>query len=113
MANKKTNTAYPSAKPPSGSSYAVMSTGGFVLASLLMCIPFIGLLICIIWAFVSCSNENRRNFARACLILMIIGIVLSLAAYLATAFLVSKLAIFGDFGGLKGIIEMWKGLKDL
>ena len=113
MATRKTNSAYPSAKPPPGSSYAVMSVGAYVFASILMSIPFIGLVICIIWAFVSCNNLNKRNFARAYLIFMIIGIVFSLVFYLSITFFTSKLAMFGEFGGLKGFFDMLKELRNI
>ena len=71
-----TKTA-PAGNPQQGSYYAVMSVGAYVLASILMCIPLIGLVICIVWAFVSCNNINKRNYARAILIFMLIGLVLS------------------------------------
>ena len=106
----KTNSG--SGKPPSGSSYAVMSVGGYVLASILMSLPFVGLLICIIWAFVSCNNQNKRNFARAYLVLMLIGIGFSLLIFLSMTFLASRLATFGGYGGIRGIFDMMKNLGD-
>ena len=107
----KTNSG--SGKPPSGSSYAVMSVGAYVFASILMSLPIIGLIICIVWAFVSCSNENRRNFARACIVLMIIGIVFSLVIFLSITFFASKIAGFGGFGGLRGFFDMIKELRNI
>ena len=68
--------------PPQGSPYAVMGVGSFVLASFLMSIPVIGLIIGIVWAFGGCNNLNRRNLARAFLIFLLIGIVLSIVAFL-------------------------------
>jgi len=62
--------------PPQESPYAVMSMGSFVLASILMSIPVIGLFICLIWAFGGSKNLNRRNYSRAFLILAAIGLVL-------------------------------------
>ena len=62
--------------PPAGSPYAVMSIGSYIGSSLLMSIPFIGFLICIIWACGGCKNYNRRNFARATLILSLIAVAI-------------------------------------
>ena len=90
-----------------------MSVGSYVLASILMSLPIIGLLICIFWAFISCNNLNKRNFARACLILMLIGIVLSLLIFLAITFITSRLAVFGEFGGLKGIFNLLKQFENM
>jgi uncharacterized membrane protein YccC len=43
-----------------------------------MAIPLVGLIVCFVWAF-GAGNPNRRNFARACLILTVIGVAISLA----------------------------------
>ena len=66
--------------PLAGSRYAVMSTGAFILLSILFAIPLIGQIACIIMAF-GAKNLNRRNFARATLIFMIIGLVISVVLY--------------------------------
>jgi len=79
------------------SSSAVMSTGSFVLASLIMCIPVVGLIFCIVWACGKCSNLNKRNYARAVLIFMAVGI--------ACAFLLNNRigAVLG--GGIQGLFH--------
>ena len=103
----KTKTDYSSSvKPPPGSTYAVMSVGAFVGTSILMSIPLIGLVICIIWAFVNCSNENRRNFARAYFIFIIIGIVFSIIIFIVTTFFAASLGTYGGFTGMMGIFDL-------
>ncbi|MDR0447846.1 MAG: hypothetical protein LBH07_04175 [Treponema sp.] len=87
-------------------SGSVMSVGSYVIAALLMSIPLIGLVICIVWAFFSCNNQNKRNFARACLIFVIIGIVLSLVFYSSTN---SLMASLGTLGGFRGVFDFLKG----
>ena len=99
--------------PPYGSSYAVMSVGAYVGSSILMSIPVIGLIISLVWAFVSCSNQNKRNFARAYLIFLLIGIAISLLGFLSMIFLTSSIGIFGEFGGLKGFFDMLKQLRNI
>ena len=94
--------------PPRGSKYAVVSTGGFFGFYILFAIPVVGWLICIIMAFTA-KNLNRRNLARATLILLIIGIVLSIVGYFMSRWLLGTVAgLFrgasgGVFGGLDGI----------
>lgn len=67
--------------PPKGSPYSIISTGGYIFRMILFSIPVIGWLACIITAF-GAKNKNKKNFARAMMILLIIGIVLSAVAYI-------------------------------
>ena len=55
-----------------------MGTWGYVGSLLLMGLPLAGLILAIVWAAGGTSNVHRRNLARAVLILMAIGIVLSI-----------------------------------
>jgi amino acid transporter len=70
----------PSDVPPKGSPYAVVGTGGFIGTMILFCVPVIGWIVCVIMAFAA-KNRNRRNFARAMLVFLIIGVILSVALY--------------------------------
>jgi len=60
----------------------VISTGGYIGSALLMCVPVIGLVIFILWACGVCKSVNRRNYARATLILWAVGLVLGIIIYL-------------------------------
>ena len=71
-------TAPPADEPPSGGKYDLISAWGYIGIMLLMCIPVVGLILTIIWACGGCRKLQKRNLARACLILWIIGIILSL-----------------------------------
>ncbi len=42
---------------------------------LLMCVPFLNIIMLFVWGFGSAVNINRKNFARASLIMAAIGIV--------------------------------------
>ncbi len=57
-------------------SDSVMSTGAFLGTILLMGIPLAGFILTIVWACGGTQNLNRRNFARANLILAAIGLVI-------------------------------------
>lgn len=62
--------------PPSDSKYAYMSIWGYVGMMILFSLPVIGFILAIIWACAS-KNINRRNYARAVLVLLAITIILS------------------------------------
>jgi len=64
--------------PAHGSRYEPISTKGYIGISLLACIPIIGLVLLIVWACGGCKKINKRNFARAMLIMMAIALVFSL-----------------------------------
>jgi len=79
--------------PPSPDSpYGVISTGGFFLMFLLLMLPVIGLIAYIIIA-VNGRNQNRRNFCRATLILMIINVIIS--AVMSIMFYFAAIAFVG------------------
>jgi MFS family permease len=82
----QTTKVEPLGAPPNGSSSAVISMGGFIGMMLLFAIPIVGWLICIIMAIVS-SNANRRNFARATLVFLLIGLVFSVVMFFLYRFL--------------------------
>ncbi|MBQ3077400.1 MAG: hypothetical protein IJC43_06050, partial [Clostridia bacterium] len=65
------------APPPKGSKYEPITTGGFVGLMLLMCIPILGQILMLVWAFAA-RKVNKRNFARASLILFAVVLVLGL-----------------------------------
>ena len=70
--------AAPSDVPQPGSKYELITAGGYIGIMLLMCIPIIGFLLTIIWACGGCRKLQKRNLARASLIMMVIGLVSSL-----------------------------------
>ncbi|GBU26505.1 hypothetical protein R84B8_00015 [Treponema sp. R8-4-B8] len=98
-----------SAKITKGGSSSVMRTIDFVIASIIMCIPVVGLVVYIIWACGGCENLNRRNFARAMLILLAVGLVLSLLSYFAVNKVIGAALGGGGFQGLFGILKQFGG----
>ena len=66
--------------PPKGSPYTVISTGGYIFRMILFSIPLVGWIACVITAF-GAKNKNKKNFARAMLVFLLIGIVVSAIAY--------------------------------
>ncbi len=81
---------YGEAPPAAGSKYEPMTAGGFIGAMLLMCIPVIGQILAIVWALGGCRKINKRNLARATLILTVIGLIISLILGFAAKALLRK-----------------------
>jgi len=65
-----------------------LSVGQFMGMLVLSGIPLVGIVLLLVWAFGDGVNTNKKNYARACLILAVIGIILSivLSVMLATVF---------------------------
>ncbi len=78
------------AAPPAGSKYEPMTTFGYIGAMLLMCIPIIGQLLAIFWALGGEKKINKRNLARATLIMMIVGLIICLLLGAAVKSLLGK-----------------------
>ncbi|HHU03533.1 MAG: zinc-ribbon domain-containing protein [Saccharofermentanales bacterium] len=62
---------------------APLTVGQYIGMFLLMLIPLVNLILLLVWAFNSSGNINRRNFARAALIMMLIGLVISIILTIA------------------------------
>ncbi len=54
----------------------MLTTGAFLVLIILMSLPVVGFILQIVWACGATRNLNRRNLARAYLILSLIGIAL-------------------------------------
>lgn len=102
--------------PPSG-KYGVVGTGYFFGMMFLYAIPVIGWLICLITAFAA-RNENKKHFARAMLIWLIIGLVLSVVGYFVFRWLGGMLTDYintefgGQFGDLQELLEQFKQFEN-
>ena len=54
----------------------VISTTNWVITILISAIPVVNIIMFIIWAFSDTTNPNKRNWAKASLIWILIGVVL-------------------------------------
>ncbi len=59
----------------------VSTVGDWFLTMLIMCIPCVGLVMLFVWAFGSSTKKSKSNWAKAQLIWMAIGIVISIIFY--------------------------------
>lgn len=55
---------------------APLTLGNYLIMMIITAIPVVGFIFLLIWAFNSNTNKNKKNWARAVLIMGIIGAVL-------------------------------------
>ncbi len=53
-----------------------MTTKDWIVTLILLSIPFVNLILLLVWAFSSSGNLNRRNYSRAALILLAVFLVI-------------------------------------
>lgn len=58
-----------------------VSVGEWLLTFLLFCIPCVGFVMAIVWAFSKTEKSSKVNYCRAYLIMQLIGLVLSLVIF--------------------------------
>ena len=97
--------------PPKGSKYEPVTTGGYIGIMLLMCIPIVGQLLTIIWAFGGCRKINKRNLARAMLVFLIISAVLGVILFFIGSWVMDAAASYmseatGSPDGLSGLLDI-------
>lgn len=57
---------------------APFSTGGFFLVQLALMIPFVNVILLLVFAFSGSMNVNLQNYSKAMLIWMLVGIAIAL-----------------------------------
>ena len=81
--------------PAKGSKYAPVSTGAFLGYTLLFnCVPVIGFIFQLVFAFGGCKKINLRNYARALLLIQVIAVVLAILFVVLTVVLAGSAAGF-------------------
>ena len=93
--NVGNNTGY-GTEYQDGMDTTPLSMGEWVLTLLLMAIPCVNIIMCCVWAFGKTGNINRRNFCRAELIFIAIGVVLSII--MGIAMFVTGMSVIGNMG---------------
>lgn len=53
-----------------------VSLGDWMITLLILCIPLVGIIMLFVWGFADGTHPSKRNFCRAYLIWMLIGLVL-------------------------------------
>ncbi len=71
----------------------VLSVGQYIVMFLLLCIPIVNVILLFVWSFGSATPLNKKNFARAALIMGAISVIL---------WIIAGGAIMGILGGITG-----------
>ena len=71
----------------------VITLGEWVLTILITCIPCVNIIMLLVWAFGSSAPKTKSNWAKAQLIFVAIGVVLSII--LSTVMSASLASIYG------------------
>ncbi len=90
-------------KPDKASRWATIGTAGWFGILLLMSIPLVNLICVLVWSFGGAKKNVKQSYARAVLLLWLIGLILSVAGAIVmrlygasiTAWLFDTLALFG------------------
>lgn len=104
-------------KPAPGSKYGVVGTGTFFGLMLLFMLPVVGWIVCLIMAFAS-KNENKKHFARAMLIWVLISVVLCVVTYFLFSWIGKMLmeyineATDGAFGNWKVMFDQFSQFEN-
>jgi len=61
-----------------GGNKSVVNIGDWIITMIIMMIPLVNLIMLFVWAFGSGTAESKANWAKASLIFMLLGIVLSI-----------------------------------
>jgi hypothetical protein len=70
--------------PPQPAAYSgqpgtePLRVGQYIGMLLLMCVPILGVILLFVWSFGGSVNLNKKNYARAMLIVCAIGLILSI-----------------------------------
>ena len=64
--------------------YPVVTPGEWVLTLILLSIPYINIVLLIVWAVSGSTNPNKKNFAKAYLIILGVVMILSILFFLGT-----------------------------
>lgn len=75
----------------------VYGVGGWLITMILLCIPIVNIILAFVWAFSGSVNKNKKNFAIAWLIMMIISIIISIVLYASIMAMIGS--IFEQIGG--------------
>jgi hypothetical protein len=73
-----------------------LTLGNWIIIMILVAIPCVNIVMLLIWSFGKNVNTSKKNYSRAMLIFMLIGIVLSL---IFSSVLAAMFSSLGGFGG--------------
>lgn len=81
----------PARLEPAADEAPPLSTGDYIVMFVLFSLPVINLIIALVWGFGSGINPNRKNFAKAWLVMLLIALIAGIMMGLAAALLARNL----------------------
>ncbi|MEA4911257.1 MAG: hypothetical protein VB092_01420 [Oscillospiraceae bacterium] len=97
--------------PPRRSRYAPVSTFSFLVMYILLLIPILNIILLFVWARKNTKKVNRRSFARATLIFLLLVVAFAVVCFFFGDVLfggiVTKYAGFLSGIGLQSIVDLW------
>lgn len=75
-----------------------LSTGEWFVTLLVLALPIVGIIMHFIWAFTD-GNIGRRNFCRAALLWLAVGLVLGLLAFITVVVFFGGIAALANHAG--------------
>ncbi|MEI8200866.1 MAG: hypothetical protein WCG21_12455 [Eubacteriales bacterium] len=73
-------------------SSETVSLGDWIVTMILSAIPIVGLIMILVWAFGGGAKPSKKNYARALIIMAIIGIVLGIISSILFAGIFASIA---------------------
>jgi hypothetical protein len=64
--------------PPAEAKTAPLTVGDYFVMLIVFALPLVNLILALVWGFGSNANINRKNFARAWLIMLLVCIILGI-----------------------------------
>ncbi|UQZ87446.1 hypothetical protein SK3146_06748 [Paenibacillus konkukensis] len=98
MNSELTNPTQGSYVPPASAQAPVVSVKHWILTFILCAIPIVNIIMLFVWAFGDHTNPNKKNYARASLLLAVIVIVLYIIFFLLI-FLIFGIGAASHFPG--------------
>ncbi len=90
-----------------GTPYEPISTLGWIGIFLLSGLPVIGVLLIIIWACGGCRKQSKKTYARALVIMFLVGLVISVIAGLILKDRIAEVVGSMDTGALNSILNQY------
>ena len=73
-----------------GSGYQPMSIGDWIITFIITAIPLVGFIMLFVWAFGDGTNQSKKTWAQAYLILMVVVIILMIIFFTVFASILSS-----------------------
>lgn len=95
-----------------GTKYEPITTGGFIGITLLMMLPVVNIILLLVWACGGCRKVTKTYYARASLILMLIGMMIAVILGIAGRALIKNVIPSRLTGGTKQAEQLIEAVEN-